>query len=62
LRTDENKLRSAMAWQSRQERSSQRQVQHAGLIHKHGITFQGVVSIVLECAEHVIRLAVAVAT
>ena len=51
-----------MAWQSGQKRGSQRQVQHAGLIHKHGITLQGVVSVVLKCAEQFIGLAITVAT
>ena len=62
VRTNKHKLRSPMAWQGGKKRSSQRQVQHAGLVDEHGIALQGVISVMLECAKHVVRTAIALAT
>ncbi len=61
MHTDKHKLWSPVGWQSCQQRSRQRQVQHAGLVDQHGIAFQRTLSRVLESAKNVTRLCISIA-
>lgn len=62
MHTNKHELWSTVARQSSKKRSSQRQIQHAGLVNQYGIALQRIVSGMLKCANYLIRLYATVAS